>query len=83
MNLPESIDGNLRVDLHCSEAKLVVECDGAPHFTDEGRMTDERRTSWLKSPDIEVIRITSHEIADDMQRVLKAIDSAIAKRKST
>ncbi len=28
VNLPESIDPNVRVDLHCSEAKLVVEYEG-------------------------------------------------------
>ncbi len=72
--------GPFIVDFYCFEAKLVVECDGAPHFTDEGRMRDERRTRWLNSQDIEVIRFTSHEIADDIQRVLEAIDSAIAKR---
>ncbi len=72
--------GPFIVDFYCSEAKLVVECDGALHFTDEGRMRDERRTRWLNSQDIEVIRFTSHAIADDIQRVLEAIDSAIAKR---
>ena len=72
--------GPFIVDFYCSEAKVVVGCDGAPHFTDEGRLKDERRTSWLHSQDIEVIRFTSHEIADETQRVLEAIDSAIEKR---
>ncbi len=46
--------GPFIVDFYCSEAKLVVECDGAPHFIHEGRMKVERRTSWLSSRDIEV-----------------------------
>ncbi len=28
--------GPFIVDFYCSEATLVVECDGAAHFTDEG-----------------------------------------------
>ena len=72
--------GSVIVDIYCAEAKLVDGCDGAPHFTDEGRLKDERRTSWLNSQDIEVIRFTSHDIVEETQRVLEAIGRAIEKQ---
>ena len=50
------------LDFFCPEARLVIECDGLPHFTQEG---------------IEVIRFTSHEIENETQRVLFAIDEVL------
>jgi very-short-patch-repair endonuclease len=74
--------GPFVVDFYCAEAKLAVECDGAPHFTTEGKKRDVRRTKWLNSQGIEVIRFTSHEIEDETQQVLATIDSAIERRLS-
>ncbi len=39
--------GNYIVDFYIPAAKLVIECDGAGHFTVEGRKTDDRRTRHL------------------------------------
>ena len=62
------------LDFFCPEASLVVECDGLPHFTQEGFEKDRIRTQRLNRQGIEVIRFTSHEIEIDTQRVLFAID---------
>ena len=66
--------GHYVLDFFCPEASLVVECDGLPHFTQEGFEKDRIRTQWLNRQGIEVIRFTSHEIENDTQRVLFAID---------
>ena len=62
------------LEFFCPEAKLVIECDGLPHFTPEGIEKDRIRSQWLNRLGIEVIRFTSHEIENDTQRVLFAID---------
>ena len=45
-----------------------------PHFTPEGIDKDRIRSQWHNRLGIEVIRFTSHEIENDTQRVLFAID---------
>ena len=65
------------VDFFCPEARLVLECDGLPHFTQEGIDKDRIRTQWLNRQAIEVIRFTSHEIENDTQHVVSAIDMAL------
>ena len=49
-------------DFYCSAARLVIEIDGAPHFTQEGKEYDEVRTDAPKRYQLEVIRFTNHEI---------------------
>jgi len=65
------------LDFFCPEARLVIECDGLPHFTQEGIERDRIRTQWLNRQGIEVIRFTSHEIENETQRVLFAIDEVL------
>ena len=62
------------LEFFCPEARLVIECDGLPHFTQEGIEKDRIRTQWLNRQGIEVIRFTSNEIENVTQRVLFAID---------
>ena len=68
------------LDFFCPEARLVVECDGLQHFTQEGIEKDRIRTEWLNRQEIEVIRFTSDEIEHDTQRVLLAIDMVLKRR---
>ena len=65
------------LDFFCPEARLVIECDGLPHFTQEGIERDRIRTQWLNRQGSEVIRFTSHEIENETQRVLFAIDEVL------
>ena len=65
------------LDFFCPEARLVVECDGLPHFNQEGIEKDRIRTEWLNRQGIEVIRFTSHEIEHDTHRVLLTIDTVL------
>jgi len=62
------------LDFFCPYAKLVIECDGLPHFSPVGIKKDRIRSQWLKPEGVEVIRFTSDEIENDTQGVLFAID---------
>lgn len=48
--------GHYIVDFYCHKHKLAIELDGAGHFTEEGREYDARRTEFLNSEGITVIR---------------------------
>ena len=67
-------------DFYCSAARLVIEIDGAPHFTQEGKEYDEVRTDALKRYQLEVIRFTNHEIETNFTGVCQTIDAEIKKR---
>ena len=60
--------------------QFLFRADGQPHFTREGIEKDRIRSQWLNSQGIEVIRFTSHEIENETQRVLFAIDVVLKKR---
>ena len=68
------------LDFYCPEARLCIECDGLPHLTPEGIAKDRKRTAWLNTQGIEVIRFTSREIEQDTQRVIHDIDSVLKRR---
>ena len=67
-------------DFYCSTAKLVVELDGAHHYTPEGIEYDELRTSIINLHGVEVLRFTNDEIAYNFENVCNAIDVAVKKR---
>jgi very-short-patch-repair endonuclease len=67
-------------DFYCVEAKLVLELDGTPHDTPEGKQRDEARDAWMRSQGIEVLRFGGWEAEHDAQRVLAIIDEELAKR---
>ena len=52
-------------DFYCAETRLIVECDGTHHFTDEGIQRDSIRTDFSNRQGYEVIRFTSHEIENE------------------
>lgn len=48
--------GDYLCDFYCHDAKLVVECDGAPHHTAKGKQHDAKRDAFLKAQDLTVLR---------------------------
>ena len=56
--------GPFILDFYCPSEKLAVELDGAYHFTDEGQAYDKKRTAYLNSFGIRVIRFENVEVFD-------------------
>ncbi len=50
------------IDFHCPKLKLVIEIDGAAHFTEDGKTYDQERSHILESYGLRIIRFTNHEI---------------------
>ena len=69
--------GPFILDFFCSEAALVVEADGAPHFPRPAR--DIARDRWLRAVGCSVLRLPNREILDHPDRTLERIRARLAR----
>jgi very-short-patch-repair endonuclease len=65
------------LDFFCPECCLAVELDGAPHFSAFRDDYDFRRTKYLESLGIRVIRFENRLVFEDIEGVLETIRLAI------
>lgn len=65
--------GPFIIDFYCAVEKLAVELDGQHHFTPEGHERDEKRTAYLKTFGIRVIRFENREVLEATDAVLEKI----------
>ena len=68
---------NFIADFYCHKAKLVIEIDGAQHYTPEGKQNDEFRTEVLEGYDLKVIRFTNYQIDHNFEAVCGYIDRIV------
>ncbi|HYD26723.1 endonuclease domain-containing protein [Brevundimonas sp.] len=68
------------LDFYCASAKLAVEVDGAVHSTPEQMAHDRRRTIWLETRGIAVLRYRALAIRDNLDGVLAGISAAAGAR---
>ena len=74
------IIGNYIVDFYCHQAKLVVELDGSQHC-DPGTMEyDQKRTEYLRSQGLEVLRFSNLDAMRQFRSVCETIDIAVKGR---
>jgi very-short-patch-repair endonuclease len=66
------------LDFYCPEKKLVIEVDGAQHYTKEGLEYDQIRTDYLESCDLKVIRFTNREVMTNLAGVSQNILEVLA-----
>ena len=60
---------NYIADFYCKELNLVVEIDGASHFTEEAYIRDEERDRQMKAIGLEVVRVLDGDVRKDADRV--------------
>lgn len=65
--------GNYIVDFYCPEEKLVIELDGEVHFDEEAIKYDNKRTEYLKSIGLTVIRFENQDVLKNTEYVLGKI----------
>ena len=68
------------VDFYCAPARLVIEIDGAQHFTKQGIEHDKERSAIIKAYDLKVLRFTNYEVDTAFQNVCETIDEEIKAR---
>ncbi len=61
------------VDFYCAQKNLVIEIDGDVHATEEQRTHDKNRENYLKNKGLSILRVTTHEINQNLNGVLEQI----------
>ena len=69
--------GNYIADFFCHRAKLVVELDGSQHYASQEMDYDLKRTSYLESQGLKVLRFTNLDVLRQFDAVCAAIDQAV------
>jgi very-short-patch-repair endonuclease len=62
------------VDFYCAGAKLIIELDGEPHFSSEGKGRDEERTGILEGYGLRMQRFTNAEVMRKFEWVCERIE---------
>jgi adenine-specific DNA-methyltransferase len=68
------------VDFYCAASRVAVELDGGQHFTAERQSYDEWRTAYLVAHGVRVLRISNHELFQELDGVLQVIGQACRKK---
>ena len=76
----QRIIDNFIVDFYCAQAKIVIEIDGAHHFTPEGKNYDRLRTEALNRYELKVLRFSNHDVDTRFEAVCNIIDKEIMER---
>ena len=72
--------GHYIVDFYCHRAKLVVELDGSQHCDPEAVEYDRRRTAYLESLGLCVLRFSNLDVMRRFRSVCEAIDLTVKER---
>jgi very-short-patch-repair endonuclease len=68
------------VDFCCVELKLIIEVDGEPHLTAEGKEHDRVRDDFLRNEGYEILRISGYDVIRDSWKVRERIIGLIERR---
>lgn len=69
--------GNYIVDFYAPSVRLVVEIDGGQHFEKDYILRDNRRTHYLESLYLKVLRFDNLQVLTAIDEVLEVIHRAI------
>ena len=65
--------GNYIVDFYCHQVKLVVELDGSHHCTPEEKEYDQKRTAYLETQGLKVVRFSNLDVMRRFRDVCETI----------
>ena len=69
--------GKFILDFYCTELKLAIELDGAPHFTFAGIHYDAEREKYLLSQGIKILRYENKIVFEDPESIIDDIKNTI------
>ena len=72
--------GSFIVDFYCHKAKLVIELDGSQHCSPEEIEYDRKRTAFLESKGLYVLRISNLDVMRRFREVCDMVDMAVQSR---
>ena len=76
----QKVIGNYIVDFYIAEARLVIELDGSQHYSTEEMEYDRKRTAYLESQGLKVMRFSNLDVMRQFRRVCEAVDMAVKDR---
>ena len=69
-------------DFYCYRLKLVIEIDGDSHGETETKLNDQKRTEFLESKGLVVLRFTNQEVEKNLEAVMSKLEEFILERKA-
>ena len=69
------------LDFYCASARLAIELDGVSHDMGDQPQRDLERDAWLKSHDIEVVRIAVRDLPLNVDDVADSILQMAAEKR--
>ena len=69
--------GRFVADFYCHQAKLVVELDGSGHYMPQGQAYDKKRTAYLESQGLMVLRFSNLDVLKRFAGVCEQIDLTV------
>ena len=73
----QRIVGSYILDFYCATAKLAVELDGSQHYETDAIQYDKKRTEFLESLNMKVIRFTNIDIDKSFEGVCNSIANEV------
>ena len=71
--------GEYIVDFYCHKAKVAVELDGSQHYEPDEQKRDARRTAYLNSQGIRVLRFSNLDVLQRFRAVCEKIHEEVEK----
>ena len=68
------------VDFYCAKARLVIELDGAQHYTEENKAYDAERSEILQQYGLLVLRVANNDVDNHFDAVCEQIHNTIQSR---
>jgi very-short-patch-repair endonuclease len=68
------------VDFYCHRLSLVIEIDGDSHGENEAKVYDQKRTAFLESKGLTVLRFTNPEVNNNVNGVMVELEVFVEKR---
>lgn len=69
----QEVIGNYIADFFCDKARLVIELDGSQHYDADEQRYDKRRTAYLESLGLRVLRFSNYDVDTNFDGVCQAI----------
>ena len=76
----QRVKGAFICDFYCHRARLIVELDGAQHYSDYGKSYDAWRSEKLEKDGCKVLRFSNGDIHERFYGVCVLIDRAVKER---
>jgi len=76
----QKVFGPYIVDFYCKRLKLVIELDGSQHYEEVGESYDQKRTAYLESLGLQVLRFGNTDIKTNLSGVCEWINYVAAQK---